>query len=126
MGFGVQALHGLSFGFYLVAAMALLQSRVAPEQLATAQGLLASAMACGQIVGALLSGAVYDRFGILAVYGVSAAVMVLALGVFVRGGRRLGEGERLDLSHDPCESFLDALLPEIEGRLLSGRRPASA
>ncbi len=91
---GVQALHGLSFGFYLVAVMALLQERVAPEQLATAQGLLASAMACGQIVGALLSGAVYDRFGILAVYGVSAAVMVLALAVFVGGGRRLGEGGR--------------------------------
>lgn len=87
---GVQLLHGLSFGFYLIAAMALLYERVGSEQVATAQGLLASAMACGQIVGALLSGAVLDRFGIVTVYGVSAAIMVLAFAVFVVGGRRLG------------------------------------
>lgn len=88
---GVQALHGLSFGFYLVAVMALLHERVAPEQLATAQGLLASAMACGQMLGALLSGAVYDRLGIFAVYGASALVMALAFAVFMVGGGRLGD-----------------------------------
>ena len=76
--------------------MALLRARVPAEQLATAQGLLASAMACGQIVGALLSGAVLGRFGIFAVYGVSAVVMLLAFAVFVGGGRRLGKGERLE------------------------------
>lgn len=92
----VQGLHGLSFGFYLIAAMALLHERVGSEKLATAQGLLASAMACGQIVGALLSGAVLERFGIFTVYGVSAVVMVLALAVFIGGGRRLGEVERLE------------------------------
>ncbi len=85
---GVQLLHGLSFGFYLIAAMALLHERVGSEQLATAQGLLASAMACGQIVGALLSGAVLEWFGIFTVYGVSAAIMALAFAVFVVGGRR--------------------------------------
>ncbi len=85
---GVQLLHGLSFGFYLIAAMALLHERVGSEQLATAQGLLASAMACGQIVGALLSGAVLEWFGIFTVYGVSAAIMAVAFAVFVVGGWR--------------------------------------
>lgn len=89
---GVQALHGLSFGFYLVAVMALVRERVPAELLATAQGLLASAMACGQIAGALLSGAVYDRLGIFAVYGVSASVMALAFVVFRWRGGRLGDG----------------------------------
>lgn len=87
---GVQALHGLSFGFYLVAAMALLHERVGSERLATAHGLVASAMAGGQIVGALLGVAVLERFGILSVYGLSALVMLLALAVFVGGRGRLG------------------------------------
>ncbi len=42
------------------------------------------------MVGAPLSGAVLDHFGIVTVYGVSATIMVLALATFAVGGRWLG------------------------------------
>jgi len=83
--FGVQLLHGCSFGIYLIASMSLIYERVGPEQAATAQGFLASAMAGGQVVGALVSGALLDSVGIIAIFGLAAFVAVLALIVFTSG-----------------------------------------
>lgn len=87
---GVQLLHGLSFGLYLVASMALIYERVGSEHAATAQGLLASAMAFGQVAGALLSGVLLDQIGIVAIYGLAALVVSIALVVFMAGGRWSG------------------------------------
>lgn len=88
--FGVQLLHGCSFGLYLIASMALIYERVGPEQAATAQGFLASAMACGQVIGALVSGVLLDQVGIVAIFGLAALVAALALAVFTAGGRWSG------------------------------------
>jgi PPP family 3-phenylpropionic acid transporter len=88
--FGAQLLHGCSFGLYLVASMALIYERVGSEHAATAQGFLASAMACGQVVGALLSGVLLDQIGIVAIYGLAAVIVALALVVFTAGRRWSG------------------------------------
>lgn len=88
--FVVQLLHGCSFGLYLVASMALIYERVGSGEAATAQGFLTSAMACGQVVGALLSGALLDRVGIVAILGLAAFVAVFALIIFIAGRRWSG------------------------------------
>lgn len=84
----VQLLHGLSFGLYLIASVTLIHELVSPEYTATAQGLLASAMAFGQMSGALGGGILLDRIGIVAVYQLATGITVLALVVFVLGLRR--------------------------------------
>jgi PPP family 3-phenylpropionic acid transporter len=86
----VQLLHGFSFGLYLMASVTLIHDLVGPDLTATAQGLLASAMACGQIVGSLVAGFALDRIGIVAIYRFSAGITLLALVVFVIGLRWYG------------------------------------
>lgn len=85
---GVQLLHGASFGLYLMASTSLVYQLVGPERAATAQGLLASAMAFGQMTGSLIGGFLLDRVGIFVIYRYSAAVSTLALVVFVLALRR--------------------------------------
>jgi MFS transporter, PPP family, 3-phenylpropionic acid transporter len=89
----VQLLHGCSFGLYLIASVTLVHELVGPEFTATAQGLLASAMAFGQMSGALISGVLLDRIGIVAIYQLSVGIMVLTLTVFVLGWRWYGAAE---------------------------------
>ncbi len=84
----VQLLHGASFGLYLMASTGLVYQLVGAEHAATAQGLLASAMAFGQMSGSLASGLLLDRFGIFVVFRFSAVVSVLALLFFVLAQRR--------------------------------------
>lgn len=83
----IQALHGCTFGLYLVSSVTLMFELVGRERAATAQGLLASAMAFGQMTGSLLSGVMLDRAGIFAIYRFSAFTMMLALLMFVLGTR---------------------------------------
>ena len=88
----VQLLHGCSFGLYLLASVTLVHELVGPEFAATAQGLLASAMAFGQVTGSLAGGILLDRIGIFALYRLSAGVTLLALAVFALGMRWYGHG----------------------------------
>jgi len=87
-----QLLHGLSFAIYLMASVTLVHEIVGHDLAATAQGLLASASALGQITGALGAGALLDRIGIIAIYATSAAIMLVAIVVFLVGFRRFGGG----------------------------------
>jgi predicted MFS family arabinose efflux permease len=89
----VQLLHGCSFGLYLIASVTLVHELVGPEFTATAQGLLSSARAFGQMTGALLSGVLLDRIGIVAIYQLSVGIIVLTLTVFVVGWRWYGATE---------------------------------
>lgn len=91
---GVQLLHGASFGLYLLASVTLMHELVGPRLAATAQGLLASAMAFGQMSGSLAAGALLDRIGMVAIYRLSAVVAMLALLVFALGMRRYGSREQ--------------------------------
>jgi PPP family 3-phenylpropionic acid transporter len=86
----VQLLHGCSFGLYLMASVAMIHELVGPELAATAQGLLASAMAFGHMTGSLASGILLDQIGIGRVYQIAAGVVALALVVFVLGMRWFG------------------------------------
>lgn len=57
-------LHGLSFGATYLGALRALDRRVPPHQRATAQGLLGAASSgVGMVLGALLSGFAYERWG---------------------------------------------------------------
>jgi PPP family 3-phenylpropionic acid transporter len=86
----VQLLHGCSFGLYLIASVTLVHELVGSELAATAQGLLASAMAFGQMSGSLIGGILLDQVGIFALYRLSAGITALALVVFALGLRRYG------------------------------------
>jgi PPP family 3-phenylpropionic acid transporter len=89
----VQLLHGCSFGLYLLASVTLVHELVGPEYVATAQGLLASAMAFGQMTGSLAGGVLLDQIGIFALYRLSGGITLLALAVFVLGMRWYGGGD---------------------------------
>jgi PPP family 3-phenylpropionic acid transporter len=86
----VQLLHGCSFGLYLLASVTLLHELVGEEFAATAQGLLASAMAFGQMTGAVISGILLDRIGIIMIFRLSVGLTLLALAVFIFVSRRYG------------------------------------
>lgn len=83
----VQLLHGLTFGLYLMSSVRLMHEMLGPAYAATAQGLLSSTYAFGQITGALVAGALLDRFGIFTIFRLAAFVMVLALVVLLVGTR---------------------------------------
>ena len=87
---GIQLLHGASFGLYLMASTTLVHQLVGSELAATGQGLLASAMAFGQMTGSLVSGMLLDQVGIFAIFRLSAAISALALLLFVLVPRRYG------------------------------------
>ena len=90
----VQLLHGCSFGLYLIASVTLMHELAGPDLAATAQGLLASAMAFGQMSGALIGGILLDQIGIVAIYQLSVGITVFALIVFVFGLRSAGRQAR--------------------------------
>lgn len=87
---GVQVLHGCSYGIYLLASVSMVHELAGPQLAATGQGLLASAMAFGQMSGAVISGVLLDQIGIVAIYRLSVGITLLALAVFVLGRRWLG------------------------------------
>ena len=86
----VQLLHGLSFAAYLMAGVMLVHEIAGSDLAATAQGLLGSAFAGGQIIGSLAGGALLDRIGVIAVYRLAAGVLLLALIVLIAGLHRFG------------------------------------
>lgn len=86
----VQLIHGFSFGIYLMASVTLVHEFVGSELAATAQGLLASAMAFGQMTGSIVGGILLDRVGIFMIYRLSIVTTLLALVVFVLGMRWYG------------------------------------
>ena len=89
----VQLLHGLSFGAFLMASVTLVHGLSGRGLAATAQGLLTSmSFGFGSITGSLVGGVLLDRIGTVGLFRVAAAVMLLALGVYVASARALGIG----------------------------------
>lgn len=89
----VQILHGPSFGIFMMATVNLVYEFAGPELAATAQGLLASAVSFGIIIGALAGGVIIDNFGFVIVFRCAAFMALLALLVFIIGssrGQRVG------------------------------------
>lgn len=82
-----QLLHGVSVGLYILASVTLVHQRASSDLAATAQSLLASTFALGQITGTLLGGLLLERIGIFSMYHVMSFLMLIALLVFVGGLR---------------------------------------
>lgn len=85
-----QALHGISFGMFLVASVNLAHRLVGGELAATAQALLATmSFGFGNITGSLVGGALLDVIGTRAIYAGVVGLMTVALAVYLFGGRFL-------------------------------------
>ncbi len=92
--FPVQLFHGLSFGANLMASVTLVNQIVGSELAATAQGLLASALAFGTITGSLAGGALLDQAGVVVIFRLAAVVMLLGLSIFLLGSRWIASAEQ--------------------------------
>lgn len=85
-----QALHGLSFGMFLIASVTLAHRLVGRQHAATAQALLAMvSMGLGSIIGSLLGGVAIDLVSTSTIYRFVALLMVATLVIFWIGTRRL-------------------------------------
>jgi len=90
---GIQLLHGLSYGAFLMASVTLAHRLAGREQAATAQALLtAMSFGFGSITGSLVGGAFLDAVGTDGLFRGAAVVMLLTLGVLVIGDRVVGLG----------------------------------
>jgi len=87
----LQALHGMTFGMFWSAGIALVGVSVPPKLRATGQALLVMAINVGGAVGNLAVGRLYDSAGPSALFAIAAAGELLPLLVVLRA-RRLGVG----------------------------------
>jgi PPP family 3-phenylpropionic acid transporter len=83
----LQALHGMTFGMFWSAGIALVAATVPPELRATGQALLVMAINVGGAVGNLAVGHFYDAVGPGVLFAVAAAGELLPLAVILYGRR---------------------------------------
>ncbi|HLK89357.1 MAG TPA: MFS transporter [Polyangia bacterium] len=84
----LQALHGMTFGMFWSAGIALVAATVPPELRATGQALLVMAINVGGAIGNLAVGRVYDRAGSSVLFAIAAVGEILPLAVILYGRRR--------------------------------------
>src|SRR6185312_16135012 len=83
----LQALHGMTFGMFWSAGIALVAATVPPGLRATGQALLVTAINVGGAVGILAVGHFYDTAGPSALFAVAAGGELLPLAVILYGRR---------------------------------------
>ena len=88
----LQALHGMTFGMFWSAAIALVASTVPASLRATGQALLIMSINIGAAVGSAISGRVYDAYGSRPLFLLAAIGELAPLAVVIAARRRL---------HDP-------------------------
>jgi PPP family 3-phenylpropionic acid transporter len=99
----VQALHGLSFGAFLMASVTLAYRLAGPTQAATAQALLAAmSFGFGSITGSLVGGALLDRIGTEGLFRGAAVMMMFTLAVLLIGNRVIGLDRAANESAKPA------------------------
>lgn len=87
----IQALHGLSYGAFLMASVTLAHRLAGREHAATAQALLtAMSFGFGSITGSLAGGVLLDRIGTVGLFRGAAVLMVVTLAVLLIGDRMVG------------------------------------
>lgn len=79
----IMPLHALTYTLFLISSIRLVFDIAGRERAATMQSVLAATMAAGNVLGALVNGAVADALGIRAVFWVAAGANLLALAVFL-------------------------------------------
>jgi PPP family 3-phenylpropionic acid transporter len=87
----LQALHGMTFGMFWSAGIALVAASVPPKLRATGQALLVMAINVGGALGNLAVGRLYDTAGPSTLFAIAAVGELLPLLVVLRA-RRLGVG----------------------------------
>ena len=87
----LQALHGMTFGMFWSAGIAMVAATVPPKLRATGQALLVMAINVGGAIGNLAVGRLYDSAGPGTLFAIAAAGELLPLAV-VLYARRLGIG----------------------------------
>ncbi len=93
---GIQLIHGLCFGAYLVSTVTLAHRLAGRELAATAQAMLASiSMGFGSITGSVVGGALLDVLGTVGIYKIASATMFGALVALALSMRLLEEGEEI-------------------------------
>jgi PPP family 3-phenylpropionic acid transporter len=86
----LQSLHGMTFGLFWSAAIALVGASVPAPVRATGQALLVVAINVGGAIGYSLTGRLYDASGPRALFLMAAIGELAPLLVVLRAGRRLG------------------------------------
>jgi PPP family 3-phenylpropionic acid transporter len=91
----VQAMHGLSYGAFLIASVMLVHRLAGREHAATAQTLLAAvSFGLGNIAGSLAGGALLDAVGTAWLFRGAAGLILLTLVAFLVVERAVGIGDR--------------------------------
>ncbi len=88
---GLALLQGLSYGLFLVAAVAYVNDLAPDELKSTAQGLMVSVLSLANLTAGLAGGWLLDRSGRQGLFFTMMATSLLALGIFALGwasGRR--------------------------------------
>lgn len=86
-----QALHGLSYGAFMMASVTLIHRLAGQQRAATAQALLtAVSMGFGSITGSLVGGALLDYIGTVGLFRIAAVLMAITLAVLLVGVRVVG------------------------------------
>lgn len=87
----VQALHGLSYGAFMMASVTLIHRLAGQQHAATAQALLtAVSMGFGSITGSLIGGALLDHIDTVGLFRIAAVLMAITLAVLLVGDRVVG------------------------------------
>jgi len=97
----LQALHGLTFGMFWSAAIALVAASTPPSLRATGQALLMIAINLGSAVGNSMTGRIYDARGSRLLFLLAAIGELAPLVVVLAGRRRLHDAPGL-ISSPPC------------------------
>jgi MFS transporter, PPP family, 3-phenylpropionic acid transporter len=85
----LQSLHGMTFGMFWSAAIALVAAVVPPALRATGQALLLVAINMGAIAGNLVTGRLFDTGGPRVMFLLAAAAQLAPLAVVIGARRRL-------------------------------------
>jgi MFS family permease len=91
----LQALHGMTFGMFWSAAIALIAAIVPPALRATGQALLIVAINVGAALGNAMTGRIYDAHGARVLFLLAAVGELAPLGVVLLARRRLHDGHGL-------------------------------
>jgi PPP family 3-phenylpropionic acid transporter len=85
----LQTLHGMTFGMFWSAAIALIAATVPASLRATGQALLVMSLNLGGAIGNAISGRVYDAHGSRLLFLLAAVGELAPLGVVLAARRRL-------------------------------------